>query len=100
MNLQLHKIDRQYHYDSQYREQATLNDGTAVTLRAGTPSLQITGGVDALLVRYYLLNNANLWLWGVRGRDETRGWELLPTTDGTAAPKGSSVTRKTRAARL
>jgi hypothetical protein len=46
--------------------------------------LQITGGVDALLVRYYLLNNANLWLWGIRGRDEIRGWELLPTTDDTA----------------
>jgi hypothetical protein len=43
--------------------------------------LQITEGVDALLVRYYFLNNANVWLWGLLGNDEPKGWELLPTSD-------------------
>jgi hypothetical protein len=42
--------------------------------------LQITDGVYALLMRYYLLSNANIWFWGLIGNDETKGWELLPTT--------------------
>jgi hypothetical protein len=39
--------------------------------------LQITDGVYALLLRYYFLNNANLWLWGLYGNDETKGWEIF-----------------------
>ncbi len=42
--------------------------------------LQITDGVQALLLRYYFLGNANVWLWGLLGNDETKGWELLPST--------------------
>lgn len=41
--------------------------------------LQLTDGVYALLLRYYFLNNANLWLWGLYGNDETKGWELIPS---------------------
>ncbi len=41
--------------------------------------LQITEGVDALLVRYYFLNNANVWLWGLLGNRQPKGWEVLPT---------------------
>ncbi|HEX9971955.1 MAG TPA: hypothetical protein VGD14_07795 [bacterium] len=41
--------------------------------------LQITDGVYALLLRYYFLNNANLWLWGLYGNDETKGWEIIPS---------------------
>lgn len=41
--------------------------------------LQITDGVYALLLRYYFLNNANLWLWGLYGNDETKGWEVIPS---------------------
>ncbi len=39
--------------------------------------LQITNGVYGLLFRYYFLNNANIWLWGLIGNDETRGWDVV-----------------------
>jgi hypothetical protein len=41
--------------------------------------LQLTDGVWALLVRYYFLNNANIWLWGLYGNHEPRAWELIPS---------------------
>jgi hypothetical protein len=44
--------------------------------------LQITMGVYGLLGRYYFLNNTNIWLWGLLGNDETKGWELFPTAKG------------------
>ncbi len=40
--------------------------------------LQLTDGVWGLLARYYFLNNANLWLWGLYGNNERRGWETVP----------------------
>lgn len=40
--------------------------------------LQITDGVWGLLGRYYFLNNANLWVWGLYGNDNIRGWEVIP----------------------
>jgi len=43
---------------------------------------QLTGGVYALRFRYNALNNANLWLWGLYGNDETKGYETLPTASG------------------
>jgi hypothetical protein len=42
--------------------------------------LQITDGVYALLGRYYFRNNANIWLWGLYGNAETKGWEMFPST--------------------
>jgi len=45
--------------------------------------LQITKGVYALLGRYYASSTANLWLWGVYGQDEIKGWELIPTRKGS-----------------
>jgi hypothetical protein len=39
--------------------------------------LQLTDGVWGLLGRYYFLNNANIWLWGLYGNSETKGWEVL-----------------------
>jgi hypothetical protein len=39
--------------------------------------LQLTDGVYALLVRYYFLNNANIWVWGLLGNDRPKGWEVL-----------------------
>ncbi|MDH5743341.1 MAG: hypothetical protein OEZ52_07345, partial [Candidatus Aminicenantes bacterium] len=39
--------------------------------------LQLTDGVYGLLFRYYFLNNANVWLWGLLGNDEPKGWEVL-----------------------
>jgi len=41
--------------------------------------LQITDGVYGLLFRYYFLNNANIWLWGLYGNDERKGWEMYPS---------------------
>ncbi len=41
--------------------------------------LQLTDGVYGLLARYYFLNNANIWLWGLYGDDKTKGWELIPS---------------------
>jgi hypothetical protein len=41
--------------------------------------LQLTDGVYAALARYYFQNNANIWLWGLYGNDDTKGWELSPT---------------------
>jgi hypothetical protein len=42
--------------------------------------LQLTDGVYGLLARYYFLDNANVWLWGLYGNDEAKGWEVVPTT--------------------
>jgi hypothetical protein len=41
--------------------------------------LQITTGVYGLLGRYYFLNNSNIWLWGLLGNDEPKGWEIFPS---------------------
>jgi roadblock/LC7 domain-containing protein len=41
--------------------------------------LQLTDGVYGLLARYYFLNNANIWLWGLYGDDKIKGWELIPS---------------------
>ena len=40
--------------------------------------LNLTDGVWGLLLRYYFLNNANIWLWGLYGNDAPRGFELIP----------------------
>ncbi len=41
--------------------------------------LHLTDGVWGLLARYYFLNNANVWLWGLYGNHDPRAWELIPT---------------------
>jgi hypothetical protein len=46
--------------------------------------LQLTDGVYAMLARYTFLNNANIWLWGLYGNDDTKGWELTPTEKKTS----------------
>ena len=64
-----------------------INFGPAMLLRAlmwfdrmdPRDPLQLTKGVYALLGRYYFLNNANLWVWGLLGNDETKGWETFPS---------------------
>ncbi len=42
--------------------------------------LQLTDGVWGILARYYFLNNANLWLWGLYGNENLKGWETFPTS--------------------
>lgn len=41
--------------------------------------LQLTDGVYAILARYYFLNNTNIWLWGLYGNKENRGWDISPS---------------------
>jgi len=43
--------------------------------------LQLAEGVYGILFRYYFLNNANVWLWGLFGNQGTKGWETLSTYD-------------------
>ena len=40
--------------------------------------LQLTDGVWGFLLRYYFLNNANIWLWGLYGNSDRKGWEVVP----------------------
>jgi hypothetical protein len=40
--------------------------------------LKLTDGVWGVLARYYFLNNTNIWLWGLYGNGERRGWEAVP----------------------
>ncbi|UCH13315.1 MAG: hypothetical protein JSV22_09380 [Bacteroidales bacterium] len=39
--------------------------------------LQLTDGVYGILGRYYFLNNANIWIWGLYGNENTKGWEFI-----------------------
>ena len=41
--------------------------------------LKLTDGVWGILGRYYFLNNANIWLWGLYGNDKPKGWEISGT---------------------
>ncbi len=41
--------------------------------------LQLTNGVWGLLGRYYFLNNLNIWMWGLLGNNELKGWESMAT---------------------
>lgn len=43
--------------------------------------LQFTNGVTAALFRYYFLNNANIWLWGIYSNGEKKGLEIIPSVD-------------------
>jgi hypothetical protein len=46
--------------------------------------LQMTDGVYGMLLRYYFLNNTNIWLWGLYGNNEKKGWEVTPTRKNSA----------------
>lgn len=41
--------------------------------------LQLTNGVYGLLAKYYFQNNANIWLWGLYGNPQQRGYDLTKT---------------------
>ncbi|MFH1783313.1 MAG: hypothetical protein ABH868_00220 [bacterium] len=41
--------------------------------------LELTDGVKGLLFRYYFLNNANIWLWGLYGNNDLKGLETYET---------------------
>ncbi len=42
---------------------------------------KLTDGVYAMLTRYYFLNNANVWVWGLPGSDTLKGLEFVKTDD-------------------
>jgi hypothetical protein len=42
--------------------------------------LQLTDGVWGILGRYYFLNNANLWVWGLYGNEGPKTWETGTTS--------------------
>ncbi len=41
--------------------------------------LGLTDGVYAVLGRYYFLNNANIWVWGLYGNENARGFDTVKT---------------------
>lgn len=45
--------------------------------------LQLTNGVYGLLLRYYFLNNTNIWVWGLYGNDDPKGLEFFGTKKGS-----------------
>ncbi len=61
-----------------------INFGSAMLLRPlmwfdqidPRDPLQLTDGVWGVLGRYYFLNNANIWLWGLLGNTMARPWDI------------------------
>jgi hypothetical protein len=41
--------------------------------------LGLTNGVYGILGRYYFLNNANIWVWGLYDNEKTRGFDAVKT---------------------
>jgi hypothetical protein len=66
-----------------------INFGSATLLRPlmwfdqmdARDPLQLTNGVWSVLGRYYFQNNTNIWLWGLYGNKELKGWEQLQTQE-------------------
>ena len=64
-----------------------IDFGTATMLRAlrwfdqidPRDPLRLTEGVWAGLVRYYFLNNVNVWIWGLYGNENLKGIEVIKT---------------------
>jgi hypothetical protein len=52
--------------------------------------LQLTDGVYGILVRYFFLNNTNIWVWGLYGNDRLKGWESF-SSDGNIPEFGGRV---------
>ena len=67
-----------------------INFGSAMLLRPmmwfdridPNDPLQLTDGVYGLLLKYTFLNNTNIWLWGLLGNGDVKGWESIPTRRG------------------
>jgi hypothetical protein len=46
--------------------------------------LQITRGVYAALGKLSVASTASIWFWGVYGQNEVKGWEIIPSREGSA----------------
>jgi hypothetical protein len=66
-----------------------INFGSAIVLRPlmwfdsvdPRDPLQITEGVYAALLRYYVPSNVSFWAWGLYGNERIKGWETSPTAE-------------------
>lgn len=64
-----------------------INFGSATLLRPlmwfdrtdARDPLGLTDGLWAMLCRYYFLNNSNIWLWGLYGNSDPKGFEQIGT---------------------
>ena len=64
-----------------------INFGSALLLRPlmwfdrldPSDPLQLADGVRGLLLKYTFADNTNIWMWGLYGNDEPKGWETVPT---------------------
>lgn len=64
-----------------------INFGSALLLRPlmwfdrldPNDPLQLTDGVKGILLKYTFADNTNIWLWGLYGNDDVKGWETVPT---------------------
>jgi len=45
--------------------------------------LGLSKGVWGLRLRYYFLNNANIWAWCLYGNNDLKGMEIFPTKDNS-----------------
>jgi len=45
--------------------------------------LRLTHGVYALRYKYNFLNNTNIWLWGLYGNEQKKGFEIFPTKNNS-----------------
>jgi hypothetical protein len=69
-----------------------INFGPAILLRAlrwfdridPRDPLQLADGVYGLLGRFYFLNNANVWIWGLTGNSGRKGLEIFENTPGSS----------------
>jgi len=66
-----------------------IDFGSAVMLRSlrwfdqvdNRDPLRLTSGVYGGLIRYYFLNNTNVWLWALYGNKNPKGMEFLKSND-------------------
>ena len=64
-----------------------INFGSAMLLRPlmwfdrldPNDPLQLTDGVYGLLLKYTFAGNANIWIWGLYGNGDPKGWETVGT---------------------
>jgi hypothetical protein len=68
-----------------------INFGSALLLRPlmwfdridPNDPLQLTDGVYGALAKYTFVSNANIWIWGLYGNEDAKGWESVPTKTKT-----------------
>jgi hypothetical protein len=66
-----------------------INFGSAMLLRPlmwfdrldPNDPLQLANGVYGLLLKYTFAGNANIWMWGLYGNGDPKGWETIGTKE-------------------